>query len=618
MSGLNTPILLSDYNNLQSSISTILGTDYGQTVLSTQKSTGNIIYTTDWNNLISDINKANIHQFGSINTLQSLTNTTIIGNDEYVALNTIITSISNDITNIHPSQGTIISIDSYTSNNSWSGLISEVISIGFNTSNDLNYFFNSGGNFTISANATQTDSYVSTLISNIGITTIKKNSTLSGSGIITVNGFVNFTTTNQLIYNYINGYTSYKIYGKVSSDSKTIIFTIEYILDISLTNHYNPITSTGLLTTEIQALYANQSVIVNVPVLNSRYYISQNKSLLFEQSTNDDNNTITFTINTIGISNGTNIYWNTTLTNSPNLNNSSGSIVINNNVATLNITVNTTSDNNMKSFIVNFYNDSGLTNLISSSESIYIIQHGSITFGYALDQSFIVPDGIVNINISMSGGGGGSGGSDTHNGHIGYGGIELSGNIIVNPADNYSIVVGGGGQGGFNHTNNTSLYPIGGNGYAKGGNGGTAGNNNTNGTSGDGGAGGGSSAIILNGLPVIVAGGGAGGGGGGQFSSGLAFDASIDNNLNNNKNGGNGTNKGYDDGGGAGGGGGGYTSGGLGGGLQIGDNGAYSGFYGDSLIPVGFTEGYASNGGIIVGSGNESGNGDDGHITISW
>ena len=107
-------------------------------------------------------------------------------------------------------------------------------------------------------------------------------------------------------------------------------------------------------------------------------------------------------------------------------------------------------------------------------------------------------------------------------------------------------------------------------------------------------------------------------GGGGQFSSGLAFDASIDNNLNNNKNGGNGTNKGYDDGGGAGGGGGGYTSGGLGGGLQIGDNGAYSGFYGDSLIPVGFTEGYASNGGIIVGSGNESGNGDDGHITISW
>jgi hypothetical protein len=137
--------------------------------------------------------------------------------------------------------------------------------------------------------------------------------------------------------------------------------------------------------------------------------------------------------------------------------------------------------------------------------------------------------------------------------------------------------------------------------------GGGGGNSGPSGTSGSGGGGGGATALAVNGIVKAVAGGGGGGGGAGQYSSGIA----------NNGVGGSGAIAGAGgqsnpgDGGGGGGGGGGYN-GGAGGGLTGGDNGAYSGELGNSLVPLGGTQGPGTNG----GAQNAAGGG--GRITISY
>jgi hypothetical protein len=137
--------------------------------------------------------------------------------------------------------------------------------------------------------------------------------------------------------------------------------------------------------------------------------------------------------------------------------------------------------------------------------------------------------------------------------------------------------------------------------------GGQGGNSGPAGSSGSGGGGGGATVLLAAGEIKAVAGGGGGGGGAGQYSSGIA----------NNGVGGAGTTYGNNgqgnpgDGGGGGAGGGGYN-GGAGGGLTGGDNGAYSGELGNSLVPLGGTQGPGSNG----GAQNTAGGG--GRITISY
>ena len=137
--------------------------------------------------------------------------------------------------------------------------------------------------------------------------------------------------------------------------------------------------------------------------------------------------------------------------------------------------------------------------------------------------------------------------------------------------------------------------------------GGGGGNSGPSGSSGSGGGGGGATVLVVAGVIKAVASGGGGGGGAGQFSSGIV----------NNGVGGAGTYYGAggssnpSDGGGGGGGGGGYN-GGSGGGLTGGDNGAYSGEIGNSLVPLGGTQGPGDNG----GAQNTAGSG--GRITISY
>lgn len=261
---------------------------------------------------------------------------------------------------------------------------------------------------------------------------------------------------------------------------------------------------------------------------------------------------------------------------------------------------------------------------------------------------FTVPAGVYNLNFVVTGGSGGPGGSDSHGGYWGSRGDTATGNLIVTPGQKLILIPGFGGSFGLSGQRNGA----GGSGGYKadsgrwaGGAGGRSGGTGASGTGG----GGGSAAVIIEENatnPLVVAGGGGGGAGGGNDSNGHAHEpvnwltkAYTDYgspvgygdgwNL---AQGGSVGDAGQDkiywnptklvyesrDGGGGGGGGGGYPRGGAGGSLVSGDNGAWSGWNGQSFVDQ--SKSWASSTTVgdwdtTVGRGVA---GRDGSISITW
>ena len=141
----------SDYNNIRDKIVNVMGTGadgYGQSLVSTTATSANVISSTLWNGLRTDMLKARQHQTGideSAN-LPILTRTTTITEairntfDAYA--NTIVTNKRV----IADNQGTvenIVTTTAYTS--TWNTVLYHRVVVTFSTANLAKYFFNAGG-----------------------------------------------------------------------------------------------------------------------------------------------------------------------------------------------------------------------------------------------------------------------------------------------------------------------------------------------------------------------------------------------------------------------------------------------------------------------------------------
>jgi len=227
--------------------------------------------------------------------------------------------------------------------------------------------------------------------------------------------------------------------------------------------------------------------------------------------------------------------------------------------------------------------------------------------------TFTIPPGVFSLDISATGGGGGGGGTDSQSGAVGRSGAVLSGTLSVSPGQVLTLHVGMGGGGGANDQGSAPGGAGGSNGIGyRGGNGSAAGPTPISGGGGGGGAG---TALLVGSTLYAVAGGGGGGGGGGNGSGGQGVNPGG---TSGSIAGGNGQAKGGD-GGGAGGGGGGHPLGGAGGIVAGGDNGGFSGADGGSLVPAGWTQSSAANGGTNGVRGvRSSSRGGTGRVTIAY
>jgi len=249
-------ITAAQYNGLQSRVATILGTGsgtdgYGQALASSQVTADvSIVQASDFDNLRTDINKANNHQSGSNALIGDIQPLQIIGadrsettrgsgvyhNDEgFNDYDTAIGVIETNKFLIDGGNSTVEAKTSSTRTTNWNGTITHTFTVTFSDANQRRYFFNSGGEIRFSASqsggGSAKDLDWRALLSAMG--TIKFGytaTTATGSGTASSIGNYDLTGTYQTIFtktgsgNYVEN--DYNIQAR--ADSATILrFKVE-------------------------------------------------------------------------------------------------------------------------------------------------------------------------------------------------------------------------------------------------------------------------------------------------------------------------------------------------------------------------------------------------------
>ena len=253
----------------------------------------------------------------------------------------------------------------------------------------------------------------------------------------------------------------------------------------------------------------------------------------------NEGDTITFTVSTTNVDDGTQVWWHPTNYNDFVYN--SGGITINNNTASFTATLsNDFTPEGSETFQMRLYGDGSVTQLLHTSSQVITINDTSTQAPQGQESwttpgtyTWVCPADVTSIAaVAVGGGGGGHSQGGSSFGGGGGGGLGWKNGISVTPGQSYTIQVGAGGglsQGGGNsHFENSSIvHGVGGNNASGGGNGGSytgdGGGNGGNGIGGNGvdgagGSGGGAGGYSGSGGAGGQNGSGGGGGGGGYHS----------------------------------------------------------------------------------------------------
>jgi hypothetical protein len=279
MAGLNTAVLATDYNTIQSKINNILGSGsgdygYGQTVTSSQVARTNRITVAQWNALRNDLLKARNHQTNvNESALLTIASTTIrIKEADRLAYGTFADIVTTNRLVSPPSdQASLTTLQTVTRTAPWATTISHQVTVAFLSENDSRFFFNSGSSVKFSSGLTGFSTGISllvnqswqTLLANMGIISFNAYSTTkTGTGTAQAIGFYNLTTTNQLVFTKLveagNQYTpnQYELYVKKSGNSIIFTPTWSYVSDGNYGN-FEP--ADGTLTSLVQIYTATGS-----------------------------------------------------------------------------------------------------------------------------------------------------------------------------------------------------------------------------------------------------------------------------------------------------------------------------------------------------------------------
>ena len=295
-------------NNLQSSISLILGTGsgqdgYGQSVTSVPvNNTGDVVEAADMNAIYADILKARVHQVGAgdigiaevvqnLNTVAETTSTfvsdagvTTVDPDGFkkgvLDFEGLMTQVQTDKAVMHLSQSALEPAIASARSSNWNGLIYHEVAVTFTSANTRRFFFNTGGELRISANNTGASTPKgldwAALCSEVG--TIKFNAettTATGGGGSSIGNY-DLTSSYQDVYtktgsgSYSGVYAGNLYTVKARSDIPTrIIFRIDFndvVVDNNVDNNVD-----GRLESTLQHLRADGDVTVVAPT----YFIYQ-------------------------------------------------------------------------------------------------------------------------------------------------------------------------------------------------------------------------------------------------------------------------------------------------------------------------------------------------------
>ena len=289
-------------NNLQSSISLILGTGsgqdgYGQSVTSVPvNNTGDVVEAADMNAIYADILKARVHQVGAgdigiaevvqnLNTVAETTSTfvsdagvTTVDPDGFkkgvLDFEGLMTQVQTDKAVMHSTQAALEPAIASARSSNWNGLIYHEVAVTFTSANTRRFFFNTGGELRISANNTGASTPKgldwAALCSEVGTIKFNAETTTSTGGGGSSIGNYDLTSSYQDVYtktgsgSYSGVYAGNLYTVKARSDIPTrIIFRIDFndvVVDNNVDNNVD-----GRLESTLQHLRADGDVTVVAP-----------------------------------------------------------------------------------------------------------------------------------------------------------------------------------------------------------------------------------------------------------------------------------------------------------------------------------------------------------------
>jgi len=251
-----TLVTAANYNTLQNRVSRILGAGngqegFGQTLNSAPVGAESIVYASDMNLLLEDINRISIHQTGSPSDLNPVTSSSKIranedtpadnnGFNQYISAVDILEANGNVV------DGTQVTLETLASDSRfapWNGQLSHAFTLTFDDADHRRNFFNAGGQIYISAQL-ETASGSKALdwkqmLTNMGVIQFKANTTSKTGigGTLFPNGdgpFGNFslTASSVTLFERTGQQASYSenryyIFAKEVS-TRAIQFTIQF------------------------------------------------------------------------------------------------------------------------------------------------------------------------------------------------------------------------------------------------------------------------------------------------------------------------------------------------------------------------------------------------------
>jgi hypothetical protein len=373
--GVGSKVESLDYNQIQTIVNSVFGegsgeSGYGQTVTSSQVAQHSLVTVTQWNSLRNDLLKARQHQSG-VDESGNLGLPTLdirLSDADRAAYLSMATLINSNRTITPPSgEASFITLITSTRSSGWTTTVNQTLTIEFGTANNLRWFFNSGGNFQVSSSltnyATTGDSRLvneswEVLLRNMGIIKLTNSSTTNtGSGTSATNiGFANLNSADQLIFTKLvesgSQYTpnQYQLKARISGGTALVFTPTWSYVDAGNDGTYRvfePVIGTlnsfcqmyiatganvAVAYPQVGFSGASWSYISAYAVPPPSYSIRPNVTLV------NEGGTITYTVSTDNIINGTILYWKNTgtstaldFTDSAN----SGTVTITNNIGTV-------------------------------------------------------------------------------------------------------------------------------------------------------------------------------------------------------------------------------------------------------------------------------------------
>ncbi len=384
---VNAKIRAVDYNLIRNQVNLVLGTGtgntgYGQTSLVTSStvSESNRVSISEWNKLKADITTCWNHLYNAnpASITEAVVNQTVRSNSTnspYSQYQTFANDITNNRfttppNNIVTAKGSGSQVWPGIFGQYWKSSLQCVVTVSWPTANDARYFFNSGGEIRFSSSRTggttsggagtiaaQNNEWSNFLTNTVQTRAFGGNKPVTGTGSLTGTNFYRLanTYTNPWYTATAGGaysLSTFKIWARAvdiannsSGGATTIEFLVEWIddhvgvsggpdgVDGTLTLSVSELKAAGAFTIESANVNIGRIEPAGVPA-NATYSIVPNFGTI------NENQNVTFTVNTTNIPNGTQLYW--TIAGGPGFTGSdftdgqsSGSFFINSNAGTV-------------------------------------------------------------------------------------------------------------------------------------------------------------------------------------------------------------------------------------------------------------------------------------------